>query len=169
MRLRHRCNRGEARGIAIAFQQKHGTIQPTEEFGMRDDCMDTSSDGKVELIADYACDTGENPLWHATEAKLYWCDILRGRIFRFDPATMTHEQYYEGRPAGGFTMQCDGALLLFMDCGTIATGGKGNLRRSSRASRKSWIHGSMTSSPIRVGAFTVAPCRPNKEGQALSP
>jgi sugar lactone lactonase YvrE len=94
---------------------------------MRDGCVDAPSDGRAELIADYACDTGENPLWHAIEEKLYWCDIPRGRIFRFDPAMGIHEQCYSGRPVGGFTMQCDGALLLFMDRGTIATWREGNL------------------------------------------
>lgn len=81
----------------------------------------------IELIADYACDTGENPIWHPFERKLYWCDIPRGRIFRFDPSTGTHEQCYEGRTVGGFTIQADGSLLLFMDRGTIATWRDGNL------------------------------------------
>jgi sugar lactone lactonase YvrE len=81
----------------------------------------------AELIADYACETGESPLWHAKEQRLYWCDILRGRIFRFDPASGAHEICYEGRPVGGFTVQEDGSLLLFMDRGTIATWRDGEL------------------------------------------
>ena len=72
-----------------------------------------------ELIADYACNTGENPLWHPLEKRLYWCDIPNGRIFRYDPASGDHEPCYEGRPVGGFTIQRDGSLLLFMDRGTI--------------------------------------------------
>jgi D-xylonolactonase len=87
---------------------------------MRDSSADSPISEGVELIADYACETGENPLWHPTEKKLYWCDIPRGRIFRFEPATGFHEQCYEGRPVGGFTVQSDGSLLLFMDRGTIA-------------------------------------------------
>jgi sugar lactone lactonase YvrE len=47
-----------------------------------------------EPIADYACETGENPLWHPIERRLYWCDIPNGRLFRYDPATGTHEQCY---------------------------------------------------------------------------
>ncbi len=39
-----------------------------------------------ELIADYACHTGENPLWHPMEKRLYWLDIPTGRLFRCDPA-----------------------------------------------------------------------------------
>jgi len=80
-----------------------------------------------ECLADYACETGENPLWHVMEKRLYWCDIPKGRIFRFDPATETHERCYEGRTVGGFTIQSDGSLLLFMDCGTIANWREGEL------------------------------------------
>lgn len=73
----------------------------------------------LELIADYACATGENPLWHPLEKRLYWCDIPHGRIFRYDPVSGVHEPCYEGRLVGGFTIQSDGSLLLFMDRGTI--------------------------------------------------
>ncbi len=73
-----------------------------------------------ELIADYACETGENPLWHAQEQRLYWTDIPRGRLFRYDPVTGLHQQIYQARPVGGFTVQADGSLLLFMDHGTVA-------------------------------------------------
>ncbi len=79
-----------------------------------------SKNHQPTLIADYACETGENPLWHPFEQKLYWTDIPTGRLFRYDPATGNHEQCYEGRPVGGFTIQEDGSLLLFMDRGTVA-------------------------------------------------
>ncbi len=73
-----------------------------------------------ELIADYQCETGEGPLWHPMERRLYWADIPRGRLFRYDPATGEHEQFYEGEVVGGFTIQADGALLLFMARGAVA-------------------------------------------------
>ena len=72
-----------------------------------------------ELIADYRCETGEGPLWHPMEKRLYWADIPAGRIFRYDPATGRHEQCYEGDIVGGFTLQADGCLLLFMDRGAV--------------------------------------------------
>ena len=53
-----------------------------------------------EIVADYACETGENPLWHEREQRLYWTDIPRGRLFRYDPKSEKHEQCYEGRPVG---------------------------------------------------------------------
>lgn len=72
-----------------------------------------------ELIADYQCVTGEGPLWHPTEQRLYWADIPTGRMFRYDPKTGHHEQFYEGDVVGGFTIQDDGALLLFMAHGAV--------------------------------------------------
>lgn len=72
-----------------------------------------------ELIADYNCKTGEGPLWHPDEKRLYWVDIPNGRLFRYDPATGQHEMCHEGRPIGGFTLQADGALLLFRDKGAV--------------------------------------------------
>jgi D-xylonolactonase len=74
---------------------------------------------ELELIADYACVVGENPLWHPDEKRVYWVDIDTGRMFRYDPASGAHEQFYQGRTVGGFTIQEDGALLLFMDGGAI--------------------------------------------------
>jgi len=75
---------------------------------------------QLECVADCACDTGENPLWHPMEKRLYWCDIPRGHIFRYDPISGLYEQCYGGRVVGGFTIQSDGSLLLFMDGGAIA-------------------------------------------------
>jgi len=75
---------------------------------------------RPELVADCQCHTGENPLWHPLERRLYWTDIPRGRLFRFDPQTGNYEQCYSGPPVGGFTVQADGSLLLFMAGGAIA-------------------------------------------------
>jgi len=50
------------------------------------------------LIADYACETRENPLWHSIEQRR--TDIPSGRLFRYEPKSGRHEQCYPGRPCG---------------------------------------------------------------------
>jgi D-xylonolactonase len=72
-----------------------------------------------ELIADYQCVTGEGPLWHPTEHRVYWTDIPSGKLFRYDPQTGHHEQFYSGDVVGGFTFQEDGSLLLFQARGAV--------------------------------------------------
>lgn len=77
----------------------------------------------VERIADTRAETGEGPLWHPEEERLYWVDIPPGHLYRYDPATDDHERVYEtpeGSPLGGFTIQTDGALCLFTDEGRVS-------------------------------------------------
>jgi len=73
--------------------------------------MTTSRD--LEALANYHCRCGENPLWDDRRKVLYWTDIPAGRLFRYDAASGAHEQFYDGGQVGGFTLQDDGALLLF--------------------------------------------------------
>lgn len=80
-----------------------------------------------ELLVDYKCHTGENPLWHPMEKRIYWLDIPKGLIFRFDPVTREHEQFAVGDMVGGFTIQEDGALLLFMARGRVAVWREGKI------------------------------------------
>ena len=81
-----------------------------------------------ELIADYQNHVGEGPLWNQLDNKLYWVDIPQALIFKFDPKTKEHEIFYQGTAAiGGFTIQANGDLLLFMENGGIAKLSNGRL------------------------------------------
>ena len=81
-----------------------------------------SSIGKIR------CELGENPLWHSTEKCLYWTDIPAGSVHRFDPRSGVVETVYQGGVVGGFTIQADGTLLLFMEGGRIGQLNHGKLR-----------------------------------------
>jgi D-xylonolactonase len=86
--------------------------------------MDDAASGALprpEMVADTRCEVGEGPLWHPNEQAVYWVDIVAGQLFRHDPATGRHELVYEspGEAIGGFTLQADGALLLFQSRGAI--------------------------------------------------
>ncbi len=74
---------------------------------------------KPERVVDAQCEVGEGPLWHPVEHRIYWTDIPRGRMFWYDPAGRHYEQFYQGDVVGGYTIQADGSLLLFMEKGAI--------------------------------------------------
>lgn len=72
------------------------------------------------VVADTRCHTGEGPLWHPDEEAVYWTDIPRGDLLRYDPATGHHGRVLDHDGAvGGFTLQDDGDLLLFLDGGAV--------------------------------------------------
>ena len=75
----------------------------------------TADQTTPERVADTRAHTGEGPLWHPDEQRLYWVDIPAGRLYRYDPATGRNETVYEtdDAPLGGYTIEADGALLLF--------------------------------------------------------
>ncbi|MGH2533583.1 MAG: SMP-30/gluconolactonase/LRE family protein [Thermomicrobiales bacterium] len=80
-----------------------------------------------EPIADTRCQTGEGPLWRPDERHVYWVDIPAGHLFRYDPATGTHERVLATEAIGGLTVQEDGSLLLLMARGAVRTWRDGKL------------------------------------------
>ena len=80
-----------------------------------------------QVIADVGCKLGEGPVWHPHEGALYWTDIDAGRLWRYEPGEEA-EVVYEGQKVGGFTVQADGALLLFRERGNVVIWDKGQVR-----------------------------------------
>jgi sugar lactone lactonase YvrE len=80
-----------------------------------------------ELVVDCHCIIGEGPLWHPIDHHVYWVDIPKGHLYRYDPVGKTHTQLLEGPALGGFTIQADGSLVLFMDKGAIKIWRDGDL------------------------------------------
>ena len=74
----------------------------------------------VTMVADYACHTGEGPLWHASSGLLYWLDIPPGKVYRYDPATGEHALAVQrDEPVGALTIEADAALLLWQAEGRV--------------------------------------------------
>lgn len=74
----------------------------------------------IERVADTICEVGEGPLWCEAESALYWADIARGDGYRYDPERGDYEHLWKGSEFGGYTIQADGALLLFGMAGQVS-------------------------------------------------
>ena len=73
----------------------------------------------MQLVANYSCSTGEGPLWHPNEEVLYWVDIPVGCLYSYDPKSNSSRKILQSGQIGGFTIQTDGTLLLFMEKGAV--------------------------------------------------
>lgn len=71
----------------------------------------------VELALDARAELGEGPRWHQAERRLYWVDIARNQIHRFDPATGADELRTFDAPVGCFAFRANGGLILAMKDG----------------------------------------------------
>ena len=70
---------------------------------------------ELSMVAATHCGCGENPLYDAAKNRLLWTDIPHGRLFELDLNSGQWRQFYDGETVGGFTLQSDGALLLFRE------------------------------------------------------
>lgn len=68
---------------------------------------------QIRPATDFACELAENPLWDPELNRVYWTDITAGKMYSLDLNSGHHRLIYEGPTVGGFTIQQDGALLLF--------------------------------------------------------
>ena len=82
---------------------------------------------KYSVITNHKSITGENPLWDWKRKIFYWVDIHGKKLFKYDLASNESSIVFEGELIGGFTVQIDGSLLLFMDKGRIALLKEGSL------------------------------------------
>lgn len=67
----------------------------------------------AKLLVPIHCQLGENPLWDARRQTFFWTDIDAGELHAWHEPTGRHRRIYQGPPVGGFTLESDGALLLF--------------------------------------------------------
>lgn len=60
---------------------------------------------------------GEGPVWDSDLNKLYWVDILAGRLFRYNPETGSNKTWEIGEHIGAVVLRKKGGLLLAIKTG----------------------------------------------------
>lgn len=112
-----------------------------------------------EVVVDLGCTVGENPLWHPEEKSLYWVDIPEGKLFRYDTSSNSSSVVHQDRRMiGGFTLQSDGSLLLFMEKGAVKVWNDGEITtliKEIPAERNSRFNDVIADSQGRVLAGTM--------------
>ena len=67
---------------------------------------------QAELALDIQAELGEGPFWHSQQNCLYWLDIEKRQLNRFDPLTQINISEALDRRAACVAMTEDGSLLL---------------------------------------------------------
>jgi sugar lactone lactonase YvrE len=77
--------------------------------------MDRTSAGvatiTAELLVDARATLGEGPVWDDTTGRLWWVDIVEGRVHRTDPETARDESIEVGQYVGAVGLRAAGGLV----------------------------------------------------------
>ncbi len=66
----------------------------------------------ADVVLDAHAEVGEGPTWDRVRQQLWWVDIPRGAIHRFDPASGTDHVHVVDQPVGAVVVRRGGDLLL---------------------------------------------------------
>ncbi len=84
-----------------------------------------STEAELEVKIDAIL--GEGPVWDEAESKLYWIDIMSGRVFIYSPADKTNIKFDLGEHVGAIALREKGGLVTAMKSGfefiNLKTGG----------------------------------------------
>src|SRR5687768_1451378 len=83
---------------------------------------------RFDVVADFACETGECPVWHPFEQRLYWVDIPAGRMFTYDAATGHSECVYAGDVIGGLVVNDDSGIVQCLSGGRVQIWREGSIQ-----------------------------------------
>lgn len=71
----------------------------------------------VDCVVDAKALVAECPVWCEREQALFWTDIYRCRLNRYDPATCASRSWPLPAPLGSFALRRQGGVLLAMNTG----------------------------------------------------
>jgi sugar lactone lactonase YvrE len=66
----------------------------------------------VELVLDARAELGEGPVWDVRAGCLYFVDVVRGHVHRFDPVTRAVRTFRVNQPVGAIALTETNDLLL---------------------------------------------------------
>lgn len=66
---------------------------------------------QATTVVDCRNELGEGPVWHLQEKKLYWLDILEGKIQRLEPVNMEYETFAVGQRISAIGMRAKGGFI----------------------------------------------------------
>lgn len=72
---------------------------------------------EVECVVDCQNTLGEGPAWSADEQKLYWVDIEKSELWRYDPKTKETRVWKTTERVGSFAFRKQGGFLLAFESG----------------------------------------------------
>lgn len=72
---------------------------------------------EVECVVDCQNILGEGPAWSADEQKLYWVDIEKSELWRYDPETKESRVWKTQERVGSFAFREQGGLLVAFESG----------------------------------------------------
>jgi sugar lactone lactonase YvrE len=49
---------------------------------------------EIEVVLDEGATIGESPTWVSAESALYWIDVKKPALYRYDPVVMAHAERY---------------------------------------------------------------------------
>jgi sugar lactone lactonase YvrE len=82
----------------------------------------------ASCVLEIRSNLGEGPLWHAAERRLYWLDLLRPAVYRFDPKSRENEHLPAdiGTYIGGLVFRARGGWIVVKEDGisAIDSGGR---------------------------------------------
>lgn len=82
---------------------------------MRKGTMNNTANATVECNHDAIL--GEGPVWDEQESRLYWVDILSGKLFRYDPYNKSNETFDIGEHLGCVALREGGGLVIARQSG----------------------------------------------------
>ncbi|MDP5008528.1 MAG: SMP-30/gluconolactonase/LRE family protein, partial [Glaciimonas sp.] len=71
----------------------------------------------LRVICSEAAIVGESPVWSAREQALYWVDILKPALYRFDPASGQHQSWPAPAAIGSISLAKNGKIVAALRTG----------------------------------------------------